>query len=132
VEKALLVDLDACVSNGTAPPANEVPTISGGTLVPALPQSGMGFPNIPNYSWGTNSNITGVFTYSPTGPTANPSTANPALPPTTYVFLRRHPSHWRSVGFRAQIRRRHRLDLGARPARHALSDLRVEDGQRRQ
>jgi Alpha/beta hydrolase domain len=69
------------VSNGTAPPANQVPTISGGTLVPALPQSGMGFPNIPNDVWGTNSNVTGVFTYSATGPTANPT-----LPLTTDVF----------------------------------------------
>jgi hypothetical protein len=85
-QKAVLVDLDEWVSNGTPPPANEVPTIRDGTLVPALPQSGMGFPNIPNYSWGTNSNITGVFTYSATGPTPNPSPANPALPPTSYVF----------------------------------------------
>jgi hypothetical protein len=86
VEKALLVDLDAWVSKGTAPPANQVPTISGKTLVPALPQSGMGFPNIPNYSWGTNSNVTGVFTYAASGPTPNPSAANPALPATTNVF----------------------------------------------
>ena len=86
VEKALLVDLDEWASNGTAPPANQVPTIKGGTLVPALPQSGMGFPNIPNYSWGTNSNVTGVFTYAATGPTANPSPGNPALPATANVF----------------------------------------------
>jgi Alpha/beta hydrolase domain len=86
VEKALLVDLDDWASNGTAPPANQVPTIRSRTLVPALPQSGMGFPNIPNYSWGTNSIITGVFTYAATGPAANPSPANPALPPTAYVF----------------------------------------------
>ncbi len=86
VEKALLVDLDEWASDGTAPPANQVPTIRGGTLVPALPQSGMGFPNIPNYSWGTNSSITGVFTYAAAGPTANPSSANPALPQTADVF----------------------------------------------
>jgi Alpha/beta hydrolase domain len=86
VEKALLVDLDEWVSNGRPPPENQVPTIRGGTLVPSLPQSVIGFPNIPNYSWGTNSSITGVFTYSTTGPTPNPSLANPALPATPYVF----------------------------------------------
>ena len=81
VEKALLVDLDEWASNGTAPPANQVPTIKDGTLVPFLPQSGMGFPNIPNLVWGANSNITGVFTYAAGGPTPNAT-----LPVTTNVF----------------------------------------------
>jgi hypothetical protein len=80
VEKALLVDLDEWASNGAAPPANQVPTIKGGTLVPALPQSGMGFPNIPNYIWGS-SPVTGVFTYAAGGPIPNPT-----LPATTTVF----------------------------------------------
>ncbi len=48
VERALLVDLDQWVSEGFPPPANRVPHISDGTLVPPLPQSGQGFPNIPN------------------------------------------------------------------------------------
>jgi hypothetical protein len=81
VQKALLVDLDEWVSNGTAPSANQVPTIRDRTLVPALPQSGMGFPNIPNLVWGTNSSVTGVFTYSASGPTPNPT-----LPQTANVF----------------------------------------------
>jgi hypothetical protein len=80
VEKALLVDLDEWASNRAAPPANQVPTIKGGTLVPALPQSGMGFPNIPNYIWGS-SPVTGVFTYAAGGPIPNPT-----LPATTTVF----------------------------------------------
>jgi hypothetical protein len=47
VERALLVDLDQWVSEGVPPPANQVPRISDGTLVPSLP--GNGFPkNIPN------------------------------------------------------------------------------------
>jgi hypothetical protein len=53
VERALLVDLDQWVSEGTPPPANHVPHISDGTLVPPLPQSGEGFPNIPNVSYRT-------------------------------------------------------------------------------
>jgi hypothetical protein len=46
VERALLIDLDAWTSNGTAPPANQVPTIADGTLVPSLPLGGQGFPNL--------------------------------------------------------------------------------------
>ncbi|MBV8133851.1 MAG: hypothetical protein JO282_15250, partial [Alphaproteobacteria bacterium] len=78
VEKALLVDLDEWVSNGTAPPDNQVPTISGGTLVTPS-QLGTVFPNIPNYSWGS-SPITGVFNYA-----TNP-TPNLTQPITTTVF----------------------------------------------
>jgi hypothetical protein len=49
VERALIMDLDQWVSEGNPPPANQVPRISDGTLVPPLPQSGQGFPNnIPN------------------------------------------------------------------------------------
>ncbi|HWY49382.1 MAG TPA: alpha/beta hydrolase domain-containing protein [Bryobacteraceae bacterium] len=47
VLRALLVDLDNWVSKGTEPPASRLPRVSDGTLVPALPQSGVGFPNIP-------------------------------------------------------------------------------------
>ena len=47
MERAVLVDLDQWVSQGAPPPANQVPRISDGTLVPSLP--GNGFPtNIPN------------------------------------------------------------------------------------
>jgi len=46
VERALIVDLDQWVSEGTPPPPNRVPRIKDGTLVP---QSVNGFPkNIPN------------------------------------------------------------------------------------
>ena len=48
VERALIVDLDQWVSEGVPPPGNQVPRISDGTLVPPLPQSVQGFPNIPN------------------------------------------------------------------------------------
>jgi Alpha/beta hydrolase domain len=45
--RALLTDLDAWVTAGTAPPANQMPRVSDGTLVPPLPQEGYGFPRIP-------------------------------------------------------------------------------------
>jgi hypothetical protein len=40
VLRALLMDLDAWVSAGTAPPANEMPRVADGTLVPPLPPEG--------------------------------------------------------------------------------------------
>lgn len=45
--RALLTDLDAWVTKNEAPPADRLPRIADGTLVPPLPQSGMGFPQIP-------------------------------------------------------------------------------------
>jgi Alpha/beta hydrolase domain len=53
VERALLVDLDQWISEGVLPPPNRVPSIRDGTLVPSLPQSGQGFPSIPNVSYTT-------------------------------------------------------------------------------
>jgi hypothetical protein len=47
VLRALLVDLDNWVSKGTEPPASRLPRVADGTLVPALPQTAVGFPNIP-------------------------------------------------------------------------------------
>jgi alpha/beta hydrolase family protein len=51
VLRALLTDLDAWVTAGTAPPANQMPRVAEGTLVPPLPQEGYasdyGFPRIP-------------------------------------------------------------------------------------
>jgi hypothetical protein len=51
VLRALLTDLDAWVSSGKEPPANRIPRRGDGTLVPSLPQAGMGFPNIPGVTY---------------------------------------------------------------------------------
>jgi hypothetical protein len=45
--RALTIDMDEWVTSGTQPPSNRVPTRASGTLVPSLPQAGMGFPQIP-------------------------------------------------------------------------------------
>ena len=45
--RALLVDLDAWVTAGTAPPADRLPRVADGTLAPPLPQEASGFPRIP-------------------------------------------------------------------------------------
>jgi hypothetical protein len=51
VLRALLTDLDAWVTAGAAPPANQMPRVADGTLVPPLPQEGYAsaysFPGIP-------------------------------------------------------------------------------------
>ena len=45
--RALLVDLDDWITHRTPPPASRLPRRIDGTLVPSLPQSGVGFPSIP-------------------------------------------------------------------------------------
>jgi hypothetical protein len=45
--RALLVDLDAWVTAGTAPPADRLPRVADGTLALPLPQEASGFPRIP-------------------------------------------------------------------------------------
>ena len=48
VQRALFIALDEWATKGKRPPASRVPKLRNGTLVPPLPQSGMGFPNIPS------------------------------------------------------------------------------------
>jgi hypothetical protein len=49
--RALLLALDEWVSTGREPPPSRVPRIADGTLVPSLPQSAMGFPNIAGVTY---------------------------------------------------------------------------------
>jgi len=48
VQRALFIALDEWATKGKEPPRSRVPKLKDGTLVPPLPQSGMGFPNIPS------------------------------------------------------------------------------------
>src|SRR2546426_6911623 len=62
VQRALFIALDQW-TNGTPPPPSRVPRLSDGTLVPPLPQSGMGFPTIPDpFRPGMNVTYTGLKT----------------------------------------------------------------------
>ena len=45
--RALLVNLDDWVTQSKEPPDSRVPRVANGTLVPPLPQPGVGFPSIP-------------------------------------------------------------------------------------
>lgn len=49
--RALLVALDGWVTEGKEPPESRVPRLKNGTLVPSMPQSGVGFPSIPASSY---------------------------------------------------------------------------------
>jgi len=48
VQRALFIALDEWATKGKEPPKSRVPKLKDGTLVPPLPQSRMGFPNIPS------------------------------------------------------------------------------------
>jgi hypothetical protein len=49
--RALLVALDAWVTDGTEPPPSRVPLRRDATLVPSLPQRAQGFPVIPGVTY---------------------------------------------------------------------------------
>jgi Alpha/beta hydrolase domain len=63
--RALLVDLDAWVTKGEAPPADRLPRVADGTLVPPLPQAGMGFPQIPGVTYNGVHHTGDLFDFGP-------------------------------------------------------------------
>ncbi len=65
VARALLVALDQWVADGTAPPPNRIPRRSDGTLVPALPQSDVGFPRIPDVNYNGKTTTGDAFDFGP-------------------------------------------------------------------
>jgi hypothetical protein len=86
IQRALFVAIDEWVTKGTRPPSSRVPRLDDGTLVPPLPQAGMGFPSIPGvvyngvkttrylFDYGLNYYDTGIATINPpTFPVTTPS-----------------------------------------------------------
>ena len=63
--RALTMDMDDWVTHGTQPPANRVPTRASGTLASSLPQSGMGFPNIPGVFYNGIMHTGDLFNFGP-------------------------------------------------------------------
>jgi len=51
VQRALFIALDEWATGHERPPPSRVPKLSDGTLVPPLPQSQMGFPDIPGVTY---------------------------------------------------------------------------------
>ena len=104
VQRALFIALDEW-ADGRRPPHSRVPKFRDGTLVPPLPQSGMGFPNIPtpanrptasgfvtyvglkttryHFDYGPGFYDTGIATINPPVITPIPGVTLPAFP-TTY------------------------------------------------
>ncbi len=65
VLRRLLVEHDAWVSEGRQPPASRLPRRFNGTLVRPLPQSAVGFPNIPNVTYNGVHHTGDLFYYGP-------------------------------------------------------------------
>ena len=51
IQRALWMAMDDWSTKGTLPPPSAVPRLDNGTLVPPLPQSGVGFPKIPGVTY---------------------------------------------------------------------------------
>ena len=83
IQRALFLALDAW-TNGTPPPASRVPRLSDGTLVPPLPQSGMGFPSIPGVTYTGLKTTRYLLDYGPGFYETGIATINPPVihPPT--------------------------------------------------
>ena len=76
IQRAMFLALDDW-TNGILPPASRVPRLDNGTMVPPLPQSGVGFPTIPGVvynglqttrylvDYGPNFYSTGIATINP-------------------------------------------------------------------
>jgi hypothetical protein len=78
VQRALFVALDQWV-DGQPPPASRVPRFSDGTLVPPLPQSVVGFPDIPGVTYTGLKTTRYWLDYGPGFYTTGVATINPPL-----------------------------------------------------
>lgn len=63
--RALLVALDAWIRHGAEPPPSRVPRRLDGTLVPSLPQRGVGFPHIPGVRYTGLMSTGDLFDFGP-------------------------------------------------------------------
>jgi hypothetical protein len=65
VLRALFVDLDQWVTREVAPSDNRLPRRSDVTLVPSLPQTDVGFPQIPGVTYNGNLHTGDLFDFGP-------------------------------------------------------------------
>jgi len=63
--RALLAALTEWVVFGKEPPPSRVPRVSDGTLVPPLPQSAVGFPEIPGVTYTGVASVRELYDYGP-------------------------------------------------------------------
>jgi hypothetical protein len=79
VQRALFIAVDEWATKGTPPPHSRVPRLSDGMLVPPLPQSGMGFPNIPGVTYTGLKTTRYLFDYGPNFYQTGIATINPPV-----------------------------------------------------
>jgi hypothetical protein len=79
VQRALWDALDKWSTQGIAPPASAIPTLAGHTMVAPLPQSGVGFPNIPGVMYTGLKTTRYLFDYGPGFYTFGIPTINPPV-----------------------------------------------------
>jgi hypothetical protein len=84
IQRALWEALDLWSTEGVEPPPSSVPHLADGTLVPALPQSAVGFPKIPGVTYTGLKSSRYLLNYGPdfyrTGiMTINPPTITPPM-----------------------------------------------------
>jgi hypothetical protein len=82
VERALWIDLDEWSTQKVRPPDSQVPMLRDNTLAPPLPQSAVGFPNIPGVTYTGLKTTRYRFNFGPNFyqtfiPTINPPAGGP-------------------------------------------------------
>ncbi len=82
VQRALWEAMVQWAENGVEPPPSQVPKLSDKTMVPPLPQSGVGFPNIPGVTYTGLMTTRYLLNYGPGfydtgGATINPPVITP-------------------------------------------------------
>ena len=78
VQRALFIALDRW-ADGEIPPTSRVPRLADGTLVPPLPRSVVGFPDIPGVTYTGLKTTRYLFDYGPGFYTTGIATINPPL-----------------------------------------------------
>jgi len=79
VQRALFVALDEWATEHTKPPRSRVPRLHDKTLVPPLPQAGMGFPSIPGVTYTGLKTTRYLLDYGPHYYDTGIATVNPPL-----------------------------------------------------
>ncbi len=79
VQRALFIALDDWATRHRQPPRSQVPKLSDGTLVPPLPQSEMGFPDIPGVTYTGLKTTRYRFNFGPDFYETGIATINPPL-----------------------------------------------------
>ena len=79
VQRALFLALDEWATKGTPLPGSRVPRLDNGTMAPPLPQSGVGFPNIPGVTYTGLQTTRYLLNYGPDFYNTGIATINPPV-----------------------------------------------------